>query len=210
MGGYDNGSLWGGIRAQTKQLGPILRGLGPPLPLAGVVGDLYIDTQTFFLYAKRAAEETDPWGHYLFEVPVAYQNTLKWFSTSLPDDSIGVAGDYCLLWGGYGDYGVEPFVYGPKVGGSWPESGNGPDLLLDPAYVGYALPVGLADEGTPIAYSTSSQLVVAGLADEYILAIPVAQIPDSPVTDLGLLSMPAPMAGVAINPLYTATDSHAV
>lgn len=210
MGGFDNGSLWGGIRAQTKQLGPILRGLGPPAPQAGVIGDLYIDTQTFFLYGKRAAEETDPWGHYLFQVPAAYRDTLKWFSSAMPDGNIGVAGDYCLLWGGYNNYGVEPLVYGPRAASGWPESGNGPDLLLDSAYAGYELPVGLSDEGSPIAFSASSQLVVAGLSDEYILAIPVAQIANSLVTDDGLLSTPIPMPGVVINPLYTAIDGHAV
>ena len=210
MGGYDNGTLWSGARAQAKQFGPVLRGLGPPAPQAGVLGDLYIDTQTFLLYGKRESESTDPWGHYLFQVPAAYQNTLKWFSSYLPGADVGAAGDYCLLWSGFNNYGALPSIFGPKVGDNWPESGSGSDLLLDPAYAGYELPAGLLDEGAPVAYSVSSQLVVCGLVDEYILAIPVAQIPDSPVTDEGLLSTPIPMPGVVLNPLYTAMDSHAV
>ena len=97
MAGYDNGTVWSGVQAQTKQFGPILRGLGPPAPQAGVVGDLYVDTQTFFLYGKRESEGTDPWGHYLFQVPAAYQSGLKWFSSYLPGADVGVAGDYCLI-----------------------------------------------------------------------------------------------------------------
>lgn len=209
MSGFDNGTLENAIFAQTKQFGAVLRGSGPPAPQAGLVGDLYLDVQTWFLYGKREAQATDPWGRYLFAVPVAYQSSLKWFSASQPGNDVGVAGDYCLLWGGYNDYGMQPSIYGPKVGGNWPESGSGPDILLDPAYAGYELPVGLLDEGAPIAYSVSSQLIVAGLADEYILAIPIPQISNTPNTDMGLQSPPVGVA-VNINPLYTAIDEHAV
>lgn len=209
MSGFDDGTLQGGVFAQTKQFGSILRGLGPPSPQAGLVGDLYIDTQTWFLYGKREAQSTDPWGHYLFAVPLAYQSALKWFSASQPGNDVGVSGDYCLLWGGYNGYGVQPGIYGPKAGDNWPESGDGPDIPLDPAYAGYALPIGPSDEGDPIAYSASSQLIVIGVADEYILAIPVAQIPNTPNTDLGVASPPASVA-VNLNPLYTAIDEHAV
>lgn len=210
MAGFDNGTLNNGVRAQTKQFGSVLRGLGPPAPQAGVVGDLYIDVQDWYLYGKRESESTDPWGHYLFQVPEAYRDTLKWFSASLPSSSVGVNGDYCLLWSGYSNYGALPSVYGPKVASNWPESGSGPNLLLDPAYAGYELPTGLTDEGAPIAFSSSSQLVVAGLVDEYILAIPVAQIPNSTVTDEGLLSFPIYMVDVVLNPLYSAIDGHAI
>lgn len=209
MSGFDNGTL-SGVRAQAKQFGSILRGLGPPAPQAGVLGDMYMDTQTFFLYAKRDSESTDPWGYYLFQVPEAYQDSLKWFSPSLPSGSVGTAGDYCLLWGGFNNYGMQPSVYGPKDASGWPESGDGPALLLDAAYAGYALPAGLSDEGAPVAFSASSQLVVAGLTDEYILAIPIAQTANTPSDDVGLASLPAYMVGAVLNPLYSATDTHAV
>ena len=210
MSGIDNGTLQSGIRAQVKQFGAILRGLGPPAPQAGVVGDIYIDTQTNFLYAKRDAEGTDPWGNYLFQVPDAYVSTLKWFSATQPSNSIGIDTDYCLLWGGYSNYGVQPSVYGPKTDGCWPESGSGPIVLLDPTYAGFEIPTGLTDEGSQVAYDTSTQLVVTGLTDEFILAIPIAQLPNSPVTDEGLLFPPAHMVGVNVDPLYSATNSHAV
>ena len=49
MAGFDNGTLQSGIYFQTKQLGSILRGFGPPVPQAGVVGDVFIDVQTWYL-----------------------------------------------------------------------------------------------------------------------------------------------------------------
>lgn len=209
MAGIDNGTLGGSIFTQTKQFGPILRGLGPPVPQAGLVGDLYIDTQTWFLYGKREAEGADPWGNYLLAVPVAYRAGLKWFSAYLPGNDIGVNGDYCLQWAGYSNYGLQPSIFGPKVLGSWPESGDGPNTLLDPAYVGYALPAGLISEGSPAAYSTSSQLIVVGLVNEYILAIPTPQIASSPVYQLGLQSPPVNVA-VDLNPLYAAINEHEI
>lgn len=208
MAGFDNGTYEGGIFAQAKQLGIILRGSGPPVPQAGVVGDLYIDVQTWFLYEKRESQGTDPWGHYLFPVPDAYQAGLKWFSSSLPTNDFGVNSDYCLLWSGHNNYGLQPSICGPKTDGCWPESGDGPDLLLDPAYAGYSLPVGVSDEGSPIAFSASWQLVVSGVDSEYILSIPVPQLPNSTVTQQGLQSAPLSVA-VALDPLYTAIDKHA-
>ena len=211
MSGFDYGTLSGGVFAQTKQFGSILRGFGPPVPQAGVVGDLYIDTVTWFLYEKRATNETDPWGHYLFQVPVQYQSQLKWFSTSFPGDSIGIAGDYCLLWGAYANYGLQPSIFGPKTANNtWPEGGNGPGTTLNATGAGFAYPLGLADEGaTPNAYSTSSQLIVAGLVDEFILAIPVDPVAGETIGQLGLLGKPANVA-VTLNPIYTATDVHGV
>jgi len=209
MGGFDNGTIQGGVFAQAKQFGAILRGFGPPAPQAGVVGDVYIDVQTWLLYAKRETQGSDPWGDWLFQVPAMYRSTLKWFSASLPANDVGVDDDYCLLWCGFDNYGVEPSVFGPKVDGCWPESGTGPTLLLDVLYAGYELPVGLDDEGTPTAYSSSTQLIVAGLSDEYVLAIPVLQTANQPVDELGLLSLP-PGMDVEINPLYPAIDVHPV
>lgn len=210
MSGVDNGTLQGGVFAQTKQFGSVLRGAGPPAPGAGLVGDLYLDTQQFFLYEKRAANDVDPWGHYLFQVPVTYQNTLKWFSATIPGNDVGVPGDYCLLWGGYGNYGMQPSIFGPKTNNSlWPEGGDGPTTQFDPAYIGYALPAGVSDEGTPVAYSSSSQLIVAGDADEYIMAIPAAPMANGIVYQIGLQGRPVNVV-VTLNPLYAAEDRHGV
>lgn len=207
MAGIDNGTAQAGLFAQAKQFGSILRGLGPPVPQAGVLGDLYLDTQTFFLYGKREEVDVDPWGNYFFQVPATYRGGLKWFSSYLPNNDVGVDGDYCLLWGGFNNYGLQPSIFGPKVGGSWPESGNGPDVLLN-GNIGFALPTGLLNEGALVAYSPSSQLIVAGETDEYILAIPVLQVLNSSVSQLGILTPPVNVA-VDLNPLYAAENKHA-
>ena len=209
MSGFDQGTTQGGIFAQTKQFGAILRGSGPPVPGAGVKGDLYIDTQTWLLYEKRDAEGTDPWGHYLFAVPAAYQSGLSWFSSSLPTNAFGANGDYCLLWAGFNNYGLQPSVCGPNVNGYWPESGDGPDLVLDATDAGYTIPVDYVSEGSPIPFSNSWQLVVAGLDIEYILSIPVPQTAGTSILQRGLACPPVVQA-VALNPLYTAEDAHAV
>lgn len=120
--------------AQAKQFGPILRGTGEPVPAVGVVGDLYIDTQTWFLYAKRSNDRTSPWGGYVFPIEVTYQATLKWFSPSRPGSDIGVNGDYCLLWGGYPNYGLQPSILGPKAAGAWPANAVAVAVALNPLY----------------------------------------------------------------------------
>lgn len=209
MAGFDNGTLQGGIFFQAKQFGAIMRGLGPPVPQSGVVGDVYIDTQTWQLFNKRATNDTDPWGHYLFVVPALYRTSLKWFSAAAPGDDVGVAGDYCLAWAGWANYGMQPSIYGPKQAANWPENGEGPDVLIAALGAGTVLPVGLTGEGVPITDSPSTQLIVVGLSDEYILPIPVPTGAGSPVAQLGLQSGPAAVA-VAINSLYTATDEHAI
>ena len=206
---FDNGTLQSGIFAQAKQFGSILRGFGPPVPVAGVVGDLYVDTQTWFLYEKRSAEGIDPWGHYLFAVPVQYQAGLNWFNSSLPTNGFGANGDYCLLWGGFNNYGLQPSFCGPNVNGYWPESGDGPDLLLDPTYAGYTLPAGEEDEGAPIAFSNSWQLIVAGEDGEYVMSIPVPQVGNTTVIQRAEQNPPA-VVPVALNPLYSAEDEHAI
>lgn len=209
MGGFDNGSLQGGVSFQAKQFGSILRGFGPPVPGAGLVGDLFIDTQTWYLYEKRstgAGGDVDPWGHYLFQVPLAYQNALKWFSPRLPTDDIGVPGDYSLLWAGYGNYGLQPLIYGPRSAAGWVESGEGPTLALDPTFLSMALSVGVADEGTPQTYSVTTSLIAVGVAEEYVQStVTIAANP--PVYQLGVLQGPAAVA-VTLNPLYTAEDAH--
>lgn len=212
MAGFDNGTLSGGVFFQAKQFGSILRGFGPPVPQAGVVGDLYIDVQTWFLYNKRsttASDDIDPWGHYLFQVPALYRTQLKWFNSYAPGNDIGVVGDYCLLWAGWSNYGMQPSIYGPKTAVGWPENGDGGNVLIAVAGAGSVLPVGLSDEGAPLAYSTSTQLIVVGLSDEYILAVPVTANAGNPVMQQGLQSGPANIA-VTLNPLYTAQDQHAV
>lgn len=209
MGGFDNGSAQGGLFFQAKQFGSIVRGFGPPVPQAGVVGDVYIDVQTWQLFNKRATDITDPWGHYLFIVPLAYRTALKFFSSSPPGNDIGLAGDYCLLWGGWANYGMQPSIYGPKQAAGWPENGEGPNSTIAALGAGTVLPVGLSDEGAPITDSPSTQLIVVGLTDEYVLGVPVTADAGAVVSQLGLQSGPANVA-VAVNPLYTTEDQHAI
>lgn len=233
MSGFDNGTLQGGIFFQTKQFGAILRGFGPPVPQAGVVGDLYIDTTTWNLFEKRSAaagDDIDPWGHYLFNVPAQYRASLKWFTSSFPTKDIGLPGDYCLLWGGYANYGMQPSIFGPKQTTDWPESGEGGLLtiggllladvgspilvapgspMLAGSGTGSALPVGLVDEGAPVGLSSSTQVIATGLISEVILPVPANATPGAPVSLLGLRSGPA-LVTVTVNPLYTAEDQHAL
>lgn len=192
----------------TKKYGSILRGLGPPAPGAGVPGDLYIDAVGWGLYEKRADVLTDPWGHYLFTVPVAYRTGLKYFGPSAPADEMGALGDYCLLWGGYSNYGLQPSAFGPKQATGWPENGNGgSSLILAP---GTVTPIGLLAEGAALAESNSTQLILCGLLAEVIAPIPVLASVGQTVQQIGVTSGPAPVVGVAVNPLYTAEDSHAL
>ncbi len=209
MAGFDNGSEHSGVVFQAKQFGSVLRGYGPPVPQAGVFGDVYLDVQTWFLYSKRAPDGTDPWGHYLFEVPAAYRTHLKWFSSFAPENSVGVAGDYCLAWAGWSNYGLSPSMYGPKQASGWPENGDGGTVAIAAGGAGTVLPVGLSDEGAAVPTSSSTQLIVVGLVDEYILPIPVTAAAGDPVYVEGLQSGPAAIT-VNINPLYSAQDLHNV
>ncbi len=134
MSGFDNGTLQNGIVAQTQKSGAVLRGNGPPAPTAGNVGDPYIDIQTWQLYVKRANDKTDPWGRYLFEVPAAYQATLRWFSSTQPGNSVGADGDYCLKWATYPNYGLLPSIIGPKAAGVWPTATVEPAIAFNPLY----------------------------------------------------------------------------
>lgn len=116
----------------------ILRGSGPPVPQSGVVGSLFIDTVAWTLYTKRSNDsggDVDPWGHYVFAVPGTYQAQLKWFGTMPPTADIGVNGDYYLLWGGFGNYGLNPVsIYGPKAAGAWPGASSPVAVTLNPLY----------------------------------------------------------------------------
>lgn len=134
MSGFDNGTIQQGAFAQAKQFGAILRGNGEPVPAAGAVGDVYIDVQTWFLYVKRSNDKTNPWGNYVFPVALAYQAALNWFSSSRPLNSVGVTGDYCLLWGGYPNYGLQPSILGPKAAGVWPANSVAVAVVLNPLY----------------------------------------------------------------------------
>jgi hypothetical protein len=121
----------------VKQFGSVLRGFGPPAEQAGVVGDLYIDVQTFQLFNKRSPDaggDLDPWGHYLFVVPVTYQARLKWFSAYPPTKDVGIDGDYALLWGGFPNYGLQPSIFGPKAAGAWPANPVAVPVILNPLY----------------------------------------------------------------------------
>lgn len=182
------------------------------MPQAGVVGDVYIDVQTWNLFSKRSPDsggDVDPWGHFLFVVPALYRTALKWFGSAPPTDDVGIANDYYLLWGGWQNYGLQPSIYGPKQATSWPESGNGPGTTIAVAGAGTVLPIGLSGEGAPLTDSASTQLIVVGLVDEYVLGIPVTAGAGNPVLQLGLQSGPANVA-VTLNTLYTAEDSHAI
>lgn len=212
MSGFDNGTVQGGIFFQAKQFGSILRGFGPPVPQSGVVGDVYVDVQTWFLYNKRSAaagNDLDPWGHYLFQVPAPYRTALKWFNSYPPGNDIGLTGDYCLLWAGWTNYGLQPSIYGPKLASGWPENGDGPNTSIAVSGAGTVLPVGLDGEGAALPDSSSTQLVVVGILDEYILAVPVRAGAGDPVMQQGLQSGPVAVT-VTINPLYAAEDQHAV
>lgn len=134
MSGFDNGTTQGGVFAQTKQFGSVLLGTGEPVPSAGVVGDVYVDTQTQFLYVKRANDKTNPWGNYLFAVPVTYQGALNWFSSARPTNDLGANGDYCLLWAAYPNYGLQPSILGPKAAGAWPANPVAVAVALNPLY----------------------------------------------------------------------------
>jgi hypothetical protein len=137
MSGFDNGTLQSGTYFQAKQMGSILRGSGPPVPQAGIVGDLYIDTTGWNLYTKRSSDaggDVDPWGHSLFPIALAYQPQLKWFGTFPPTADVGVDGDYYLLWAGYGNYGLQPSIYGPKAAGAWPANPVAVSVSLNTLY----------------------------------------------------------------------------
>lgn len=210
MSGFDNGTLQGGIFFQVKQFGVILRGFGPPVPQAGVIGDLYIDTVSWQLFNKRSTDpsgDIDPWGHYLFIVPVQYRTNLKYFSAGAPAANIGLTGDYCMLWGGNGNYGMQAAVYGPKQDAGWPENGVGLDTVIGGD--GTVGQIGLLDEGASLPESNSTQLLAVGLLEEVIFPLAVTDGVGDTVGQIGLQSGPVPISP-AINPLYGAEDTHAI
>jgi hypothetical protein len=209
MSGFDNGTIQSGIASQVKRFGAILRGMGPPVPQAGVLGDLYIDVQTWQLFNKRALDSVDPWGNYLFVVPVEYRTKLKWFAPTLPAASLGIEGDYCLLWAGFANYGMRASVYGPKQPTGWPENGEGGIIEIAPPG-NEVLQIGLTDpEGPELLKSNSTQLIATGLTDEYILPMPTNTATGDPVQNIGLQSGPL-QVDLTLNPLFGAVNQHEV
>lgn len=118
----------------SKQFGAVLIGNGPPVPSFGEPGSLYMDSATSQLFMKRADEMTDPWGHYLFVVPAPYNAALRWFCASPPPNAVGRQGDYCLLVGGYPNYGLQPTIYGPRGATTWPTPPTQVAVALNPLY----------------------------------------------------------------------------
>jgi len=206
MSGFDNGTSQG-LVSIAKQFGSILRGFGPPVPEAGVVGDCYIDTQSWRFYAKRQVQGLDDWGHFLFVVPPLYRTSLKFFGTTAPDDSVGVPGDYYLLWAGFDNYGMQPVIWGPRQWTGWPENGDGPGTVVTNG--ANVLQIGIADEGPAVLDKAPSQLIQVGLLAEYVVPIPVTANDGDPVLQLGLQTS-GQLVEVDLNPLYTAEDEHAV
>jgi hypothetical protein len=205
MSGFDTSRP--GIVAMAKQFGSILRGYGPPVPQAGVVGDLYIDNLTSRLFEKRDINGLDDWGHYLFIVPPLYTIGLKWFGAGAPSNDLGVPGDYFIQWAGYDNYGMQPTLWGPKLWTGWPEVGDGPGTkIINDTGI---LQIGLADEGSKLADTMPKQLIAVGIFDEYIIPFPITADPNDPVAQLGVKSS-GNLVVVELNPLYTALDEHSL
>lgn len=162
MSGFDNGTQQGGVFFQAKQFGSLLRGFGSPVPQAGVVGDLYLDTTAWNLYSKRTADSgVDPWGHYLFNVPLTYRTRLKWFTATSPSNDIGIDGDYCLLWGGYPNYGLQPMIFGPKAAGAWPSSPATVAVSVNPLYTAQDTLDTASAAIVPVVITTSTYNITA-------------------------------------------------
>jgi hypothetical protein len=205
MSGFDTSRP--GIVAMAKQFGSILRGWGPPVPQAGVVGDLYIDDFTYQLFEKRQINGLDDWGHYLFVVPPLYHWALKWFGSGNPSNTLGVPGDYYLQWAGFDNYGMQPTIWGPKLWTGWPENGDGPGTKIGPE--ARILQVGVLDEGAFLNDAALNQLIAVGIFDEYIIPLSITANPNDPVGQLGSQGSGS-LVLLALNTLYTAEDEHAL
>lgn len=194
-----------GLDSIVKQYGSILHGYGPPVPKAGVIGDLYIDAMTFQMFEKRT-HGLDDWGHYLFIVPSPYSNNLKWFGPSAPSNTVGITGDYFMHWAGYDNYGMQLTIWGPKAITGWTENGEGPD---SPIVADSIRPLGLLDEGPLRKDMKPTQLIAVGLFDEYIIPLTVTSNQNDLVSQSGLQNT-GKLVMVTINPLYAAEDTHAL
>lgn len=209
MSGFETSRPATGTVSMAKQHGSILRGYGPPVPQAGVVGDLYIDVMTWNFYEKRNINGLDDWGHYLFVIPPLYHNSLKWFGASAPDPTLGVPGDYFLQWAGYDNYGMYPIIWGPKLWTGWPENGgDGSGTVIADGHP-EVHQLGLLEEGPDLQDMMLNQLIAEGLLDEYIIPIPVTANPGDPVLQVGLQGSGS-LVIVQLNPLWPAEDEHAI
>jgi len=170
----------------AKQFGSILRGYGPPVQQAGVVGDLYIDVTTWKLYNKRLINGVHAWGHHLWVVPPLYREGLKWFGASRPTNDIGVVTDYYLQWSGFANYGMWPSIWGPKTWYGWPENGDGPGQKIAMGTADRVVWLGLLDEGPFLTDLERRQLIATGLLDEIIIPVPVTADEGELVLELGL------------------------
>jgi hypothetical protein len=208
MSGFETGNSQG-IRSTAQQYGKVLRGYGPPAPTAGVNGALYIDVLTWQLFQRREEIGLDPWGHYLFTVPALYQPSLNYFGTSAPSDDLGVVGDYYLQFAGWPNYGMSMIVYGPKQWSGWPENGDGPGVVIAAGTGNNVLPVGELAEGATVVDRQPSQLIVVGLAAEYVIPVPVTAADGETVLQVGLQSNGV-YVPITPNTLYTAEDEHSI
>lgn len=208
MSGFDSGNSQG-ISDVSKDLGAIMRGMGPPDPGAGVYGDIYIDTLTFQLFEKRQSQVTDPWGHYLFVVPNIYQPSLNWYGTNPPTNDVGLPGDYYIQLRGYPNYGLQPLIYGPKTWTGWPTNGDGPGTVIAAGTSANVIPTGLLAEGATVLDKQPAQLIATGLLAELTIPVAVTANDGDPVLQVGLQAGGTPIT-VALNPLYTGIDDHAI
>jgi len=206
MSGFEAGNSQG-IISRNKRFGTILRGYGPPVPGAGVLNDIYIDVLTFQLFEKRNPETLDPWGHYFFIVPLRFQQTLRFFGTSGPPDSLGSFGDYYMQHSGYPNYGMNPLIYGPRQQNGWPENATGPISLVISGNA--ILPIGMSDEGALLSDVQPMQLLMTGINNEVVYPAPVTAGTGDPVYQEGVQGSGVTTL-VTINPQYTAFDTHAV
>jgi hypothetical protein len=208
MSGFSNSRS--AIDNVSKQYGSILRGYGPPVPKTGVIGDLYIDNLTFQLFEKRSTGKLDDWGHYLFIVPPTYRNTLKWFGPSRPHNTVGISGDHFLMWAGYDNYGMQLSIFGPKIIVGWPENGDGAGPNGGPQITETGVhQLGVENEGPYLTDMTLTKLTAVGISDEYIIPIVVTANPGEAVAPIGVPNT-GHLVLLAINPLYTAEDEHAI
>lgn len=208
MSGFDTSRPDSSAVFMAKQFGSILRGYGPPVPQAGVVGDLYIDVLAWRIYEKREINGLDDWGHYLFDVPPLYRYGLKWFGPGRPDNAMGVPGDYFMHWAGYDDYGMMPVIWGPKLWEGWPENGDGGITVIAPGATGI-LQLGVLDEGPTKTDLMLNQLIATGILDEHIIPFPITANPGDPINQIGMISGGSLLI-LSLNYLYTAEDDHEV
>ena len=207
MSGYSTTRGFSAPLDTSKRQGAIFRGFGPPVPQAGVAGDIYIDVVTWQLFEKRELDDRDAWGHYLFVVPSLYRYSMKWFGSGAPSNNIGVNGDYYLQWAGYPNYGMQPLIWGPRDFVGWPENGDGPGVTI--VVCDTVLPIGLSDEGTPLTDVQRSTLLALGLLDEYTLPFPVTADCGETVLQVGSQGS-GTLVEVTLNTLYTAQDEHEI